>query len=119
MNNFKIFTVLLAAIVFSVAMTSTAFAGRQDFILVNQTGRPIINIYITPTHSYYWNDDILEEDILPNGESAHINFHRSETDRYWAMMVTFDDGNDYVYDGIDLFSISQITLRYDGMAIQE
>lgn len=119
MKNFKIFTVLLTAIVFSVAMTNTAFAGRQDFTLVNKTGRPIINIYITPIDSYYWNDDILEEDILMYGDSTHIYFHRSETDRYWAMMVTFEDGNTYIYYDIDLFSISQITLRYDGVAIQE
>lgn len=119
MKNFKIVTALLAALIFSVAMTSTTSAGRQDFTLVNQTGRPIINVYITPSHSYYWNDDILEEDILPNGESAYIQFNRKETDRYWAMMVTFDNGNDYIYEDIDLFSVSRITLRYDGMAIQE
>ena len=119
MKNFKFVAALFTALVFAVVMSSTAFAGRQDFTLVNQTGRPIINVYITPTHSYYWNDDILEADILPNGDATHIVFHRSETDRYWSMMVTFDDGNDYVYEDIDLFSISKITLRYDGMAIQE
>lgn len=115
-NSIKLF---LVALIFTVALSGTAFAGRQDFTLVNQTGRDIINLYITPSQSYYWNDDILGVDVLPNGDSTHINFHRSEPDRYWSMMVTFSDGNDFVYEGIDLFSISQITLRFDGMAVQE
>lgn len=115
-NSIKL---LLVALIFTVALSGTAFAGRQDFTLVNQTGRDIVNLYITPTHSYYWNDDILGVDVLPNGDSTHITFHRSETDRYWSMMVTFSDGNDFVYEGIDLFSVSKITLRFDGMAVQE
>jgi len=119
MKNFKVFAFLAAALIFSAVLTNTASAGVQDFILVNQTGRPIINVYITPSHSYYWNDDILELDILPNGESTYVHFDRRETDRYWAMMVTFLDGNTYIYDDIDLFSVSQITLRYDGVAIEE
>lgn len=119
MKNLRLIAALFTALIFSVAMSNTTFAGRQDFTLVNQTGRPIINIYITPANSYYWNDDILDVDILPNTETAHITFDRSERARYWDMMVTFDDGNDYVYQDIDLFSISRITLRYDGMAIQE
>ncbi len=119
MEKIKMLKVMLMALVVSIVLTGTAFAGRQDFTLVNQTGRDIVNLYITPTHSYYWNDDILGVDVLANGESTHIYFNRSETDRYWSMMVTFSDGNDFVYEGIDLFSVSQITLRFDGMAIQE
>ena len=35
------------------------------------------------------------------------------------MMATFSDGNDWVWEKIDLFSISKITLRFDGMAVEE
>ena len=119
MKNFKFLKVMLAALIFSVALAGTASAGRQDFTLINQTGRDIINLYITPTNTYYWNDDILDVDILRNGESTRIVFDRNEPDRYWSMMATFDDGNDFVWEKIDLFSVSRIVLRFDGAAVQE
>jgi len=114
-NSIKLF---LLALIFSVAVSGTASAGHQDFTLINQTGRDIINLYVTPSKSYYWNDDILGIDVLQNGESTHIVFDRSEPDRYWDMMATFSDGNDYIWQAIDLFSVSEITLRFDGAAVQ-
>ena len=119
MKKVRFFSAFLLAIFFSVAMTNTTFAGKQDFVLVNQTGRDIVNLYVTPTNSYNWNDDILGVDVLPNGETTEIVFDRNEKDRYWSMMATFSDGNDWVWEKIDLFSISKITLRFDGMAVEE
>ena len=116
LNSIKLF---LLAVIFSATISGTAFAGQQDFTLKNQTGRDIVNIYVTPSNSYYWNDDILGVDILYNGEATDIVFDRSETDRYWSMMATFSDGSDYVWENIDLFTVSEITLRYDGAAIQK
>ena len=119
MKNFNSIKLFLLAMIFSLTISGTAFAGHQDFTLKNQTGRDIVNIYITPSNSYYWNNDILGVDILYNGEVTDIVFDRRETDRYWAMMATFSDGSDYVWEDIDLFSVSEITLRYDGAAIQK
>ena len=119
MEKIKFLKVMLAALIFSVALTGTAFAGRQDFTLVNQTGRDIINLYITPSNTFYWDNDILGVDILANGDATQIVFSRKETDRYRDMRAEFSDGNDLFWKDIDLFAISKITLRFDGMAIQE
>ena len=118
MKNFNFLKLFLVAAIFSIAITGTASAGKQDFVLVNQTGRDIINIYISPSSTYYWNDDILGTDILQNGETADIHFHRSETDRYWDMKVDFADGNDYVWTNFDLFAVSKIVLKFDGAAVE-
>ena len=119
MKNFNAIKLLLLAMIFSVTISGTAFAGHQDFTLKNQTGRDIVNIYITPSQSSSWDEDILGVDILYNGEVTDIVFDRSETNRYWAMMATFSDGSEYVWEDIDLFSVSEITLRFDGAAIQK
>ena len=119
MTKLKIFALSLMMLGMFIVTSATTFAGRQDFVLVNQTGRDIVNLYITPSKSYYWNDDILGVDILGNGESTEIVFDRKETNKYWSMMATFSDGNDFVWEDIDLFSISKITLRFDGLAIEE
>ena len=119
MEKFQFLKITFIALIFSVALTGTAFAGRQDFTLVNLTGRDIINLYITPSDTFYWDNDILGLDILENGDSTHIRFSRKETDRYWDMKAIFSDGNDWVWEDIDLFSVSLITLRFDGMTVQE
>ncbi len=119
MKSFKLLKVVLVALIFSVALSGTAFAGRQDFLLINETGRDIINLYITPSDTFYWDDDILGVDILANGDSEYIYFSRRETDRYWDMMATFSDGYELVWEDIDLFRVSIITLRFDGLAFQD
>lgn len=118
MTRFKFIASLLVAVIFSATVATSAFAGRQDFTLVNQTGRDIVNLYITPSNTFYWDSDILGVDVLQNGGSCHIQFSRSETDRYWDMKAIFSDGNDWIWEDIDLFSVSEITLRFDGLAIQ-
>ena len=119
MTKFNAVKIFLLAVIFSVTVGGTAFAGHQDFTLKNHTGRDILNIYITPSNSYYWNNDILGVDILYNGEVTEIVFDRSETDRYWDLKAIYSDGSEYVWEDIDLFSVSEITLRFDGFAVEK
>lgn len=118
MARFKFIASFLVAVIFSATVASTAFAGRQDFTLVNYTGRDIVNVYIAPSNTFYWDDDILDVGVLYNTDSVHIHFSRKERDRYWDMMAIFSDGNEWVWEDIDLFTVSEITLRFDGLAIQ-
>lgn len=118
MTKFNAVKIFVLAVIFSVAIGSTAFAGRQDFVLKNHTGRDIVNIYVTPSNSYYWNDDILGVDILYNGDEIDIFFDRSETARYWDMKANFSDGSEYIWEDIDLLRVSVITLRFDGAAVE-
>ena len=119
MKNFNAIKLFLLAMIFSVTISGTAFAGHQDFTLKNQTGRDIVNIYITPSQSSSWDEDILGVDILYNGEVTEIVFDRSETDRYWDLKAIYSDGSEYVWEDIDLFSVSEITLRFDGFAVEK
>ncbi len=118
MTKFRFIASLLVAVIFSATVATTAFAGRQDFTLVNYTGRDIVNIYIAPSNTFYWDDDILDVGVLYNMDSVHIHFSRKERDRYWDMMATFSDGNTWIWEDIDLFSVSTIALRFDGAAIE-
>ncbi len=119
MKKVNFIVALFAAMIFTVSAANTAFAGRQDFTLINQTGRSIVNIYITPSNTYYWDDDILDIDILDDDGYVNITFSRSETARYWDMMAVFSDGNTWIWEDIDLFSVSSMTLRFNGILIQD
>jgi len=54
----------------AAAMASPAQAQRDpSFNLVNRSGQPIREIYVSPSEDRYWGHDLLEADLLPDGDS--------------------------------------------------
>ncbi|MDP3415837.1 hypothetical protein [Falsiroseomonas sp.] len=52
------------------ALASPAQAQRDpSFNLVNRSGQPIREIYVSPSEDRYWGHDLLEADLLPDGAS--------------------------------------------------
>lgn len=68
--------VAVALGVIAIFLTATAFArvGKQDFILHNETGVEIHELYVSPVTTDDWEDDVLGRDTLPDGESVKITF---------------------------------------------
>ena len=99
--------------------SAAAQAGQQDFTLVNDTGRPICDVYISPSDVADWQEDLLENDkyCMAQGESYHITFSRDlKGIKMWDLRVIDDKGKDKVYDDINLMEVSNITLRRTGVA---
>ncbi|MBK8346699.1 MAG: hypothetical protein IPL08_03435 [Saprospiraceae bacterium] len=87
-----------------------------DFTLINQTGYDIASIYVAPTAEREWGEDIMGKDLLLDNESVEISFDGSETTRKWDMYVTwegYESDEDRFWIGLDLSTISEITLYYD------
>ena len=107
---------LTFAVVFSVS--SPVFAGKQDFTLVNRTGRTIYYVFCSGVSARYWEEDILGSDVLYDGSSVNITFPASQTDRYWDLKVVFNsnrNSNDYWYwTNIDLFTYGRLTIDPSG-----
>ena len=91
MQKIKSLKVFFLAALFVMALSSVAFAGAQDFTLVNNTGYPIYKVNVSAASTNSWEEDILGSDILPNGSSI-------------------------AWYGIDLLSTYQVTLNNDGTA---
>jgi hypothetical protein len=97
------------------APASTAAA--QDFTLVNSTGVEIDKVFISPHDNDDWEEDILGQDTLPQGEKVDIKFNRTETAPLWDLRVEDDKGNSIEWENLDLLKISTLTLTYkDGKA---
>jgi hypothetical protein len=113
-------TKLIAAIgVLALFLTATAFAfpGKQDFILHNETGVEIHELYVSPTTADDWEEDVLGVDTLPNGESVKITFEDREKRSKWDMKVVDSKGNSIEWEALNLLEISDVTLHYkDGKA---
>lgn len=97
------------------AATAPAPAGgAQDFNLVNKTGVIISSLYITPSDSEEWGEDILGKDVLGDGENTEIKFKRSEKAAKWDLKIEDSKGNTIEWTDLNLLEINKVTLKYDG-----
>ena len=97
---------------------STAGTGAdQDFKVNNQTGVEIYALYVSPSDSDDWENDVLGKDTLPNGESLDIEFDRAEKAALWDLRIEDKEGKYIVWENLNLMEISDLTLNYkDGKA---
>jgi hypothetical protein len=99
----------------AVALPIRALAETElDFKLINDTGHEINSVYLAPSGSEEWGDDILGKGVrLGDGESTDITFSRAaEKMQDWHLMVQFNDGSTMTWADLDLTGISELTLHY-------
>lgn len=105
--------VLMAAAVLAVGAGSAFAAGKQDFDLVNKTGYPIEEVYVAPSSSDDWQEDVLGQDILENGKKVHIRFNRATKTCKWDLKVVYSDKETAEWEEFDLCETSKIIIKYD------
>ncbi len=108
--------ILSMMLLLMVALSSVAFAGEQDFVLVNKSGVDIHYVYICPHTAKDWGDDVMGRDILKNGESVKIVFRPGTKSTYWDIQVEDMQGNTLEWENFNLKEISKITLMPKGYA---
>jgi hypothetical protein len=97
-----------AICLFSLLCVANSFAeGKQDFTLHNDTGKVIKEVYVGPTSSEEWGDDVVAD-----GSSVHITFHPKATANHWDLKIVFDDDKWTVWNNFDLSTIDDITISY-------
>lgn len=94
-------------------LASFAWAGKQDFTLVNRTGVTIVSVYVSPCQVDEWEEDVLGVEVLGDGESVLIAFLPREKATCWDLKVVDEDGDAAVWYGLRLDQIAKVTLRYD------
>lgn len=85
----------------------------QDFTVVNETGIEVYALYVSPTGEASWGDDILTTDTLPSGSSTDITFDSEVEEQYWDLMIADSAGTTVEWSNIDLFTVSEITLKIE------
>jgi hypothetical protein len=98
-------------------VVKTAFAGEQDFTLVNKTGIEIHKVFISPHNSDEWGEDILGKDTLSDGDSVDITFGKREKAAHWDLRVEDGKGHSVTWESLNLLEISKVTIHLnDGKA---
>ena len=115
MEQIKSLKVFFLAALFVMAMSAVAFAGAQDFVLVNNTGYPIYVVNVSPARSDDWHNDILGGQVLGNGQFVEVKFPTNGV-QYWDIAATFEDGSGLAWYNIDLLTVARVTLNSDGSA---
>lgn len=104
---------LFAASLLLATIASPALASDETLHVNNRTGYTISEIYIAPSSTDNWEEDIMGSDELATNTSVNIDFSRSEDTCKWDLKAVYDDGTNAVWKNIDLCKISTITMFYN------
>lgn len=104
---------VLTAVLLASALAAPAYAGTQDFTVLNATGYPINELYVAASSKDEWEEDVLGRDTLPDAERTKISFDSDETACLWDIKVKYEDGETAEWQGVNLCEISVVKLSYD------
>jgi hypothetical protein len=90
-------------------------AGGFGFTLTNYTGTALRGVYISPSASGGWEENILGggANELADGASVEIRFSPEEKAEEWDMRVVGVDDRYAIWKGLRLARVSSITLNID------
>jgi hypothetical protein len=109
----KLFAAVVT-IVLVFAVPAGAQEAKQDFKLVNKTGYELKALYVSPSKSDDWGDDILGEQVVGDGQVVNVHFSPKAHTCHWDLKVTYtDDDSNAVWGNIDLCTVEKITIFYD------
>ena len=107
---------IVSAVLLAAALLFPGAAGaqgKQDFVLLNNTGYTITEVHVSASNTDDWEEDVLGWDTLENGQRVTIEFPRGEKACMHDLQVTYMDGEEAEWSGIDLCETSVIGLRYN------
>lgn len=90
---------------------------QQDFTLVNSTGLVIDELYVSPSESEEWDEDVLGKEVLRVDEECDILFNPKEEVCLWDIKITDEEGDEIEWEKIDLCKAVRVILYWkDGKA---
>ena len=104
---------LAAIAAFAFLSGPAAAAAQQDFTILNNTGYVIERVYVSASKTDEWEEDVLGEDVLEDGNRVKIRFDKDEESCLFDIRVAYTDGETADWHGINLCEVSVVGLKYD------
>lgn len=104
------------AAVFSLFLfwsAAPAAAVDQDFILVNETGVTIEELYISPVKTDEWQEDVFGDKVLPDGNQVVVSFPVDESHCRWDIKIVDSDKDEVIWNNLNLCKVNKITLLWE------
>jgi hypothetical protein len=109
---------LLSAFVFAamfLGLPATSNSQALYFFVTNNTGLTLNNIYVTPTETVNWGDDILPNDLFESGSSVRVDIPSTYgASCSFDMKITDLEGNAVTFTGMDACKLHTLILNGDG-----
>lgn len=93
------------------AIAPGASSGVLDFTLINRTRSSLNGIYLSPHDSAVWQENVLSEQKLPNGQMVTIRFSPEQQPAAWDLRVEVNSKGGAEWKNLSLREISKIILR--------
>lgn len=97
----------------AVAAPADDRAGRLGFMLNNLTGARLRAVYVSPSGSGGWEENVIGEGGLADGGSVELRFSPEEKAAEWDLRVEGADEHFAEWKGLRLGGVSGITLYLD------
>ncbi len=94
----------------AIPRTTAESTGTLSFDLTNFTGSALHAVYVSPSDSKGWEENVLGSDELNDGDTVDIRFSPEESAALWDIRVESADAHYAEWKGIDLRGVSRITL---------
>ena len=88
-----------------VSFTAPAFAGIQDFIIRNNGKFSVFFIYVSPTYSEEWEEDVLGSEVLPPKTEIEIELNGYGDHCGFDIMIIDEQENAREYYDVDLCNV--------------
>lgn len=104
----------IVVVVLAYAVPAGAQEAKQDFMLINKTGYELKALYVSPSRSDDWQEDVLGQDVLSDGQSVNVHFSPKVHTCEWDLKVVYsDDDSSAIWQKINLCQVERITIHYD------
>jgi hypothetical protein len=111
MNTFRPLTVVIL-LAFALGMNACSSArSKLDFSLTNITGAPLKHVYLSPSASNGWEEDLLAGTDLKSGSTLNVSFNLNETATMWDLRIEGAGGGYAEWKNLKLGDISEIKVR--------
>lgn len=113
MGNRKWLGICAGAVLAWSGATAALAQMYEKITLVNSTGYTISEIYISAATSGSWEEDVLDWNVLGDGEEFEVDFRRADNTCDWDLKVVYTDGEEAIWDGLDLCADWHFELFYN------
>ncbi|MEO0824283.1 MAG: hypothetical protein AAFX95_00035 [Cyanobacteria bacterium J06639_16] len=103
-------TAIALAIPTLMVGVQAALAEALEFTLINESSQDVYYLYVSPSSSDSWGEDVLGTDTIPSGGSSVITIDDDMGTCDYDLLAVSPTGDEVEDYGIDLCEISTYTI---------
>jgi len=92
----------IAALAVLLGCVNAAAVAADYYVeITNNTGYTIMYMYVSPAKSDSWEEDVLGDDVMPDGETRRVNLTGYKSSMFDIRLVD-EDGDKYTFWNVDV-----------------